>query len=271
MSYEFIRYEVIEGVATLTFNRPEVLNAHHFAMKAEIQAAADEAAADPAVRVLVLTGAGRGFHAGEDINAVFLGEDLAKMQAERDRGALLAPHDQSWNQQVHPRYFYGYPKPTIAAVNGAAAGAGLSIALSCDIRIAAESARFGFLYTRRGLMGPGHGIQTLISLVGVSRALEMVMSGELVTADEAMRIGLVRSVVPDEKLRDAVQATAEKLMMGAPLAQQAIKQFVEAALFPPGTAADRNTMIEQALLLTEDHAEGARAFAERRNPTWVGR
>lgn len=271
MSRETVRYEKADGIGVLTFNRPQVLNAHNYQMKTEIQAVAREAAADDEVRVLVLTGAGRGFHAGEDVKEVFLGEDLAQRKAAR-RSAMIGDRtDSSWNAQINPVYFYGYPKPTIAAVNGPAVGAGLSIALSCDVRIASTTASFGYYYTRRGLMGPARAITMLINLMGASRATEMILAGELVDAEEALRTGLVREVVDAERLLDAAGELARKLMRGAPLAQRAIKQVVFKAMFDPAGIEEFNTLAEEALSDTEDHHEGALAFAERREPKWTSR
>lgn len=269
MTYETVIYEKSGGVALLTFNRPEVLNAHNYQMKAEVEAVAKDAVADDDVRVLIVTGAGRGFHAGEDVKQVFLGEDGGRMKADRAKALVARPDPASWTGQINPLYFYGYPKPTIAAVNGAAAGAGLSIAISCDIRIASETAKFGYLYTRRGLMGPSRGLKMLVSLLGMSRAMEMVLSGELMDATEAARTGLVSRVVPPDQLLTEARTVAAKLMKGAPLAQQAIKNCVYRAYFEPDGVDEYNTMVETALLETNDHTEGAKAFQERREAKWT--
>jgi enoyl-CoA hydratase/carnithine racemase len=246
-----------------------VLNAHNRQMKAEIEAVARDAARDDEVRVLIVTGAGRGFHAGEDVKDVFLGGDAAKMKSDRAKAIVGRPDPEAWSGQVNPTYFYGYPKPTIAAVNGAAVGAGLSIAISCDIRIASEAAKFGYLYTRRGLMGPARGLKTLVNLLGMSRAMEMMLSGELIDAAEAERTGLVSRVVPADQLLPSARTLAEKLMQGAPLAQRAIKTCVYRAFYESDGLDDYNALVETALLETEDHREGALAFAERREAKWT--
>jgi enoyl-CoA hydratase len=271
MTYQTVRYEKEDGIAVLTFNRPEVMNAHNYDMKVEEQAAAEEALRDDDVRVLIVTGAGRGFHAGEDVKQVFLGDDFDRLKADRRRSWLGDLDPKAWTGQVNPRYFYGYPKPTIAAVNGPAVGAGLSIAVSCDIRIASPAARFGYFYTRRGLMGPTRALVMLVNLLGASRALEMMLSGEAIDADEADRIGLVSRVVPQEELLDQAKELAGKLMKGAPLAQRAIKQCLYKALYEPAGLDDYNTLVEAALAETEDHAEGSRAYAEKRAPVWTSR
>jgi len=270
MGYSTVKYEKEDGIAVLTFNRPEVLNAHDYAMKIEEQAATREALEDDDVRVLIVTGAGRGFHTGEDVKQVFLGDDWDRLKADRRKSWLGELDPDSWTGQVSPLYYYGFPKPTIAAVNGPAVGAGMSIAISCDIILASETAKFGYFYTRRGLMGTTRGMQMLFNLIGVSRTMEMMLSGELVDAAEAERIGLVRKVVPGETLLDEAKAMAHKLMQGAPLAQRAIKRAMYRALFDDALE-DNNTLVEHALSDTEDHEEGARAYAEKRPPRWKGR
>jgi enoyl-CoA hydratase/carnithine racemase len=218
-----------------------------------------------------VTGAGRGFHAGEDVKQVFLGDDFARLKRDRLDAWLGGLDPEAWTGQVSPRYFYGYPKPTIAAVNGPAIGAGLSIALSCDIRLASPTGSFGYFYTRRGLMGTTRGLRMLLNLIGVSRTMELVLSGELMDAAEAERTGLISRVVPPESLLDEAVTLANKLMAGAPLAQRALKASVYKALYEPEGIEVWNTLVEAALAETEDHVEGSRAYAERRPPNWSGR
>lgn len=274
MSYETVKYEKVGRIGILTFDRPEVMNAHNYAMKVEEQAVADEVRDDDEVQVLVMTGAGRGFHTGEDVKQVFLGGeggDLDRLKQDRLLALVGRIPATSWTGQVSPLYFYGFPKPTIAAVNGPAVGAGLSIAISCDIRIASPAAKFGYFYTRRGLMGTPRGLTMLIHQIGVSRTMEMMLSGELMDAAEADRVGLVSRVVPQESLMDEAMAMAEKLLKGAPLAQRAIKASLYKALFEPDGLEDFGARVEAALIETEDHVEGARAFSEKRDPVWRNR
>lgn len=271
MTYETVLYEKHDGIAVLTFNRPAVMNAHNYAMKLEEQAAAEDALNDDDVRVLIVTGAGRGFHTGEDVKEVLLGSDFDRLKADRLQAWTGRLDPQSWTGQVSPRYFYGYPKPVVAAVNGPAVGAGLSIALGADIRIASESAKFGYFYTRRGLMGTSHGLIMLVHLVGVSRTMEMMLSGELMDATDAERCGLVSRVVPADRLLDEAMDVARKLAKGAPLAQRAIKASLYKALYEPADLEVYNTLVEAALAETKDHEEGARAWAEKREPKWTSR
>ena len=264
MNYETIIYEKEKGIAILTFNRPHVMNASNDLMElVEMPAAVEEARNDDEVKVLIVTGAGRGFHAGDDMKQTFLAEDRKKVMAERKLAELKG--------LSKPRYFGGFHKPTIAAVNGPAVGGGLDIALSCDIRLASENAKFGYFFVRRGLIGRAEPMMMLLHPVGVSRALEMMLSGELIDATEAERVGLVSRVVPQERLMDEARELAYKLMKIAPLAQQAIKRAVYKAMFDPSGLVDFVSPIRQALPETEDHLEGARDFAEKRKPVYKGR
>jgi 2-(1,2-epoxy-1,2-dihydrophenyl)acetyl-CoA isomerase len=271
VDFETVKYEEDDGIAVLTFNRPQAMNAHNYAMKAEMQAAAELAACNNDVRVLIVTGAGRGFHAGEDVKEVLLGGDIERLKADRLLALIGEKDENDWTAQVSPRYFYGYPKPTIAAVNGPAVGAGLSIAVSCDIRIAAPTGGFGYFFTRRGFMGPSRGLTTLIHLIGVSRTLELTLSGELMDAAEAARVGLISRVTPPGQLMDEARTLARKLMHGAPLAQRAIKATVYRSLFAPDGIEEFNARVESALTETEDHREGSAAFTEKRAAVWKSR
>jgi len=264
MDYETVIYKKEGPIATLTFNRPHVMNAQNYQQSQETRQAVQEANADDEVRVLILTGAGRGFHAGDDVKETFLGED----REERRRTSKVA----RLRGFRAPTYLEGFFKPVIGAINGPAVGAGFEIALQCDIRIASENAKFGYFYVRRGMIGTYPvGIMMLPHLVGASRALEMIMSGELIDAAEADRTGLVSRVVSQDCLIEEAQAVANKLLQAAPLAQQAVKQAFYRAMFQPQTLADFMATTGSALMETEDHLEGARAFAEKRTPEYRGR
>jgi enoyl-CoA hydratase/carnithine racemase len=232
---------------------------------AEQRQAVEDARDDENVRVLILTGAGRGFHAGDDVKEMFLNPDFQKMVAERrgkeavTRGVIRRDY-----------YLQGFYKPVIAAVNGPAVGAGLEIALQCDIRIASPGAKFGWLFVRRNMNSTGNaeGFMVLLHMMGVSRALEFMLSGELMEAEEALSVGLVRKVVPQEKLMDEAIEMARKLMKGAPLAQIAIKRCANRAMFDPSSLSELIPTLEYALMGTEDHLEGAKSFIEKREPVW---
>ena len=263
MAYETITYEKEKGIAILSFNRPEVMNAGNYQMGIETRTAVEEARDDDEVRVLIVTGAGRGFHAGDDVREIFLADDREKRRTERKVAQV-----RGISRAIYLEQFY---KPTIAAVNGAAVGLGFDVALSCDVRIASENAKFGYFYVRRGLIGGDVGPVMLAHLVGVSRALEMMLSGELLDAAEAERIGLVSKVVPQDRLMDEARDLANKLMKAAPLAQQAIKRSVYKALFDPAGLSQFMAPLLGTLFETEDHLEGSRAFTEKREPVYKGR
>ena len=262
MAYEYIIYEKEDGIATLTFNRPQVMNAGNMQMHAEIGDAMEDYNGDDDSRVLILTGAGKGFHAGDDVKEIFLSEDVKERRARN-----LAAKIRGTSSPVFPKVY----KPTIAAVNGVAVGLGMDIAVECDIRIASESARFGYFYVRRGLNGTDIGPVHLPHIIGLSRALEMMLSGELIDAQEAERIGLVRKVVPADKLMDEAREMARKLMQGAPLAQVAIKRAVYKALHEPGGVHQYAEELLGLLFQTEDHVESANSFVEKRDPVFKGK
>lgn len=264
MSYEAIIYEKEEGIATLTFNRPAAMNAGNMQLYGEMGQAMREAADDDDVRVLILTGAGRAFHAGDDVKQIFVGKDSEQMNTNRWRGYVTGTEDHSGSGLLHR-------KPTIAAVNGPAVGMGFDIALACDIRIASENARFSYMYVRRGMQGTIPGLAILKEIVGISQALEIMLSGEWVGAEEALKIGLVSEVVPPDRLLEAATEKARKLMKGAPLAQQAIKRSLYKSILDPYSLKDYITTVEQTLWRSEDFREGAQSFVEKREPKFKGR
>jgi len=263
MPYETIIYEKNGGIATLTFNRPNVMNAANSQLSQETRDAMADAMRDDAVRVLIITGAGRGFHAGDDVKELFLRQDRDEHRAQEKLARIRGG---SSTASGLPEMF----KPTIAAVNGAAVGLGMDIALLCDIRIASENAKFGYFYVRRGLIGTEIAPVRLIHQIGLSRALEMMLSGELIDAQEAYRLGLVSRVVPPDNLMDEARAVATKLMQGAPLAQQAIKRAVHRAMYDPASVSELASDLLSRLFETKDHIEGAKAFTEKRAPEYRG-
>src|SRR5881409_682379 len=200
--------EVIkDGVAVLTLNRPDRLNAMSGPMLDALLEALPRLAADPAVGVVVLTGAGRGFCAGGDVKAMAEGREFGGTTMEEKAQALRSRMETS-------RLLHEMPKPTIAMVRGAAAGAGLSLALACDIRIASDNARFGTAFARVGYSGDFGGSYYLTQLVGTAKARELYYTAELVDAAQALALGIVNRVVPDARLEEETMTLARKIASG---------------------------------------------------------
>ncbi len=256
--------QTAHGVCTLTLNRPDRLNALTTALAEAIQAEIAKAAADDAVRVIVLTGAGRGFCAGLDLT----GNATAEFDAERRHDRL---DTLGWVGR-QALILTQCDKPVIAAINGAAAGAGLSLALAADIRLMAAGARVTTGYLRRGLCPDGGMSYFLPRLVGTSRAAELILSARDIDAEEAERIGLVSRVLPAEGFQEAVASYAADLASGPPIAQTLAKR-----LLVHSPTQDLTTMLEQELasikycFTTQDVREGMLAFLQKRKPEFQGR
>jgi 2-(1,2-epoxy-1,2-dihydrophenyl)acetyl-CoA isomerase len=263
-SYREIRYDAADHVATLTWNRPEARNALTATMLGETIQAVREAQDDAAIRVLVITGAGRAFCAGGDTKA--MAEVVASGTAEPpDRERL----GQIQELQLSLRRF---SKVVIAAVNGAAYGAGLDLACTADFRLAADTARFCEVYVRLGLAPGGGGAWLLPRIVGVTNALDLVLSGEPIDAAEALRIGLVSRVVPAADLASATREFAQRFVLSAPRSVQVAKRTLYRGLEMSFEASlDFIRPHIAALRQTEDHKEGLRALQERRLPRFEGR
>lgn len=252
-----------DGVATLTFNRPERLNALSAPIMEGLLDALPRLAGDPAVRIVVLTGAGRAFCAGGDVKSMAEGreersvaEDTARLRARMEVARLL----------------YELPKPTIAAINGPAAGAGLALALACDLRIAGASARLVTAFVRVGFSGDFGGSWFLTRLVGTGKARELYFTGRPVDADEALSLGLVNRVVPDAQLAAVSTDLARSLANGPAIALGLMKRNMNCAA-SAGLAEllDMEAANQVRTGRTEDHREAARAFVEKRAPVFAGR
>ncbi len=259
MSYQHILFEAAGGVARITINRPEKLNALNAATLGELDDAFARAESDPAVRALLLTGAGeKAFAAGADI------QELAE-------STPIEAHWSSLRGQRIFRRLETMPKPSLAAINGFALGGGLELALCCAVRVASENARLGLPEIRLGLI-PGYGgTQRLARLVGRGRALEMMLTGEPVNAAEAHRIGLVNHVVPHPELLGFSLGLLDRIAANAPLAAGFILGAVETGM---SSGLEEGLRFEAAAFglaaATQDWREGTRAFLEKRKPEFAG-
>jgi len=262
---ETVRYEVSDGIATITLNRPERLNTMNFELLEAALEAIERAASDEAARVVIVTGAGRGFCAGGDLSAGAGGGVASGGAIDTDIGRLRRYMRSS-------ELLHAMPKPTIAAINGACAGAGLSWACATDLRYAAASAVFNTAFLTAGLSGDFGGTWTLPRLVGAAKARELYLLPERFDAAEAARIGLVSKVLPDGELMPFVQTVARRLLGSAPLALRAIKQNLNDAL-DAGFAELCNREAERHVRCghTADAREAAKAFIDKRPPRFEGR
>ena len=257
--------ELKDKVAVLTLNRPDRLNAMSPPMLDALLEALPRLAADPEVGVVVLTGAGRGFCAGGDVKAMAEGRESAGTTLEEKAQGLRSRMEVS-------RWLHEMPKPTIAMVRGAAAGAGLSLALACDLRVAGDSARFATAFARVGYSGDFGGSWFLTQLVGTAKARELYLTADIVDAQQALALGIVNRVVPDVRLEDETMALAARLARGPRIAYRYMKRNFNAA--ESGTLKDLldlEAWHHTRCGMTEDHREAAKAFVEKREPVFRGR
>ena len=270
MSYEDIRVEQ-RGLATwIVINRPQAMNAVRPQTYTDLVQAFTEADADRSTRFVVLTGAGRGFCAGDDFNEIFLSEK--GHPAARREATLNRYRSREGAATPVVGAILGCTKPTIAAINGAAVGMGMDLALLCDMRIAAKRAKLGSYFVRRGVIGSVGGTYLLPRLIGLSRAMELLLSGELIGADEALAMGLVSRVTEADALEAGVEELIEKLSWGAPLAQRAIKRTVQKGLAMSWPELEEyGRLLSDELWRTEDHKEGVMSHVEKRKPNFQER
>jgi 2-(1,2-epoxy-1,2-dihydrophenyl)acetyl-CoA isomerase len=252
-----------DGIATLVMNRPDRLNALNNELAMAVNDALGRIARDESVNVVVITGAGRAFCAGGDLGALGKGHQMGATHE-------LEPLLRAGMQMVLK--MRTMPQPVIAAVNGAAAGAGMNIALAADIRIAAEEATFGQNFSRVGLFPDYGGMYFLPQLVGPSKAAELFYTGDMIDAKTALALGIVNQVVPAAQLETAVQALAQKIAQGPAMPIRAVKKILfaseEKAL---AHALDHEVREQIRCYLSEDCREGIRAFFDKRQPKFQGK
>ncbi len=257
-TYQTIRVEVAGGVATITLNRPESLNSINADMRRELMSALKAIGRDDAVRAVLLTGKGRGFCSGADLRGG---------SGERDFRRVVTAE---YNPLV--KAIRNLPKPVLAAVNGVAAGAGVSLALACDLVYAAEEARFIQAFVKIGLVPDTGSTRTLVRALGRHRAAALIFSGEPLSATAAHEAGLVNQVVPAAELPSTAQAAAAALAAAPTRAIALAKRLINRA---EDDSLDDSLALEADLQelagRTDDHAEGLAAFAEKREPRFVGR
>lgn len=255
--------ETDDGIVTVTFNRPDDLNPISLDALKEINAAIEEVRQNDRYRVLIFTGAGRAFSAGADVKKFAEG-------TFREEGEL--PLFFRISKGTDPvANLEGLLKPVIAALNGVAVGEGLEIALASDFRIASEKAKLGFPEAKIGLIPASGGCSRIVKQLGIMRAKELYLGGELMTAEEAQRVGLVTKVVPADRLMDEAMALARRLVAKAPLALAACKAVLHACVDTDVASGHVLELLAQNVLVnTKDHLEGIQAFVEKRQPKFIG-
>ncbi|WP_018655609.1 enoyl-CoA hydratase-related protein [Actinomadura flavalba] len=257
-----VLYDVTDGVATITLNRPSAMNALTAEMKAALRDTVDRAASDTTARAVILTGAGRAFCAGQDLR-----EHADNLVAGRGLNNTVRDH---YNPIV--RGITALPKPVVAAVNGVAAGAGAGLAFACDLIVAADSARFATAFTAIGL-APDSGMSwTLQRLVGRAKATELLLLGERIDADEAHALGLVNRVVPADGLAPAAVELARRLAAGPTAAYAAVKDALAfAATNDLPSSLELEADLQDRCAATDDHRNATESFLNKQTPTFEGR
>jgi enoyl-CoA hydratase/carnithine racemase len=263
MTSESVLYDVADHVATITLNRPEQRNALNYDAYDRLEAAFRRAVAEPEVRCVIVTGADPAFCSGDDVREIMAGPKSVTASASapvirhRPTPAAIAALE--------------CDKPVIAAVNGAAVGWGMELALYADIRIASERAKFAELFIKRGLVCDVGGFYRLPAIVGPAKAAELLFTGDVIDANEAARIGLVREVAPHDELMERARALAARIAANPPLALRYMKEGLRRAAYgDPRELGGWAIETIRRLMLTDDHKEGVASFLEKRPPVFQG-
>jgi enoyl-CoA hydratase/carnithine racemase len=271
-SYEQITYAVADRVATITLNRPDKLNAWTQKMEEELGLAIRAAAADEAVRVIVLTGAGKGFCAGADMSLLSAISQESSPRAEFLTAAQVDGDVRPDFQRKHA-WLLSVPKPIIAAINGPAVGFGLLMTLYCDFRFASDKARFSVIFSKRGLVAEYGLAWILPRIVGLGNAIELMYTSKMLDAEQALRLNLVSRVFPEENFREHIQQSAAELAATvSPRSLRIMKQQIYNGLFQTlGEAFDLSIEEMKASFGTEDFREGVAHFIEKRPAAFTGK
>ena len=259
--YEFVKFEVTNNVALMTLNRPDNLNSWNQQMRDELKSAVQRVAGDDEIRVLVITGTGRAFSAGEDVRGMKGLTDLTTRGFRRVVRDIHNVFDELEAIEI----------PVIAAINGVAAGGGLEMALSCDFRFASNTAKMGFPENNVGLIPGSGGCSRLVKTVGLSTAKRLVMTGEMIPAARALEYKLIDELIEPEQLMERAMEFANLLAAKAPQSLGIAKLVLNnCAKVDPDTARNFERLGQSILKRTKDHVEGAQAFVEKRKPNFTG-